>query len=202
MLTLYHAPRSRSSSIVWLLEELETPYKIEIVPIVYGNGQGAPAPESYRKIQPHKKVPAIDHDGVIVHECAAIALYLADAFPRTGLAPKIGEPMRGPYVTWLAYWAGPLNDIPTAHFRGWDKEGQPPTGFGNFDDLVDYMKSTLQKHSYIAGDRFTAADVLVGAAVDFYSGMGILPKDKVFEDYQKRLAERPAKARGAAKDNG
>src|SRR5262245_363603 len=193
MITLYHAPRSRSSSIVWLLEELQTPYQIEIVPIVYGNGQGAPAPESYRKIHPHKKVPAIDHDGVIVHECAAVTLYLADAFPKKGLAPAIGDPMRGPYVTWLAYWAGPLNAIPTAHFRGWDKEGQPPTGFGSMDDLVNYMKSTLQKHPYIAGDRFTAADVLVGAAVDFYKGMGILPSDKVFDDYQKRLSERPAK---------
>jgi len=202
MLTLYHAPRSRSSSIVWLLEELETPYKIEIVPIVYGNGQGAPAPESYRRIHPHKKVPAIDHDGVIVHECAAVTLYLADAFPKKGLAPAIGDPMRGPYVTWLAYWAGPLNAVPTAHFRGWDKDGQPPTGFGSMDDLVSYMKTTLQKHPYIAGDRFTAADVLVGAAVDFYDGMGILPKDKVFADYAKRLSERPAKARAEAKDNG
>lgn len=202
MITLYHAPRSRSSSIVWLLEELETPYKIEIVPIVYGNGQGAPAPESYRRIHPHKKVPAIDHDGVIVHECAAVTLYLADAFPKKGLAPAIGDPMRGPYVTWLAYWAGPLNTVPTAHFRGWDKDGQPPTGFGSMDDLVSYMKTTLQKHPYIAGDRFTAADVLVGAAVDFYDGMGILPKDKVFADYAKRLSERPAKARAEAKDNG
>jgi glutathione S-transferase len=202
MITLYHAPRSRSSSIVWLLEELQTPYQIEIVPIVYGNGQGAPAPESYRKIHPHKKVPAIDHDGVIVHECAAITLYLADAFPKAGLAPAIGDPRRGPYVTWLAYWAGPLNAIPTAHFRGWDKDGEPSTGFGTFNEMIDYMGSTLEKHPYIAGDKFTAADILVGAAVDFYAGTGILPKRKVFEDYAKRLAERPAKARATAKDNG
>jgi glutathione S-transferase len=202
MITLYHAPRSRSSSMVWLLEELETPYKIELVPIVYGNGQGAVAPESYRKIHPHRKVPAIDHDGVIVHECAAITLYLADAFPKKGLAPTIGDPRRGPYVTWLAYWAGPMNDISAARFRGWDKEGQPATGFGSFGDMQNFLTATLDKHPYIVGDKFTAADVLVGGAVEFFYGGGLLAKRAVLDDYLKRLSERPARARALAKDNG
>src|ERR1700690_1991327 len=109
MLTLYHAPRSRSSSIVWLLEEIGAPYKIALTPIIYGNGQGAHAPESYRAIHPHKKVPAIDHDGTIVFECAAIAAYLPDAFPDSGLAPPIGDRARGKYYTLLAYWAGVMN---------------------------------------------------------------------------------------------
>ena len=199
MITLYHAPRSRSSSIVWLLEELETPYSIELVPIVYGNGQGAAAPESYRRIHPHKKVPAIDHDGVLVHECAAIALYLADAFPKAGLAPPIGDPRRGPYVTWLAYWAGPMNAISTARFRGWDKEA---TGLGTFEDMETFMVRTLEAHPYIVGEKFTAADVLVGGALDFFVGGGLLEKRKVYEDYMKRLSERPAKARAQQKDNG
>ena len=202
MITLYHAPRSRSSSIVRLLEELQTPYKIEITPIVYGNGQGAPAPESYRRIHPHKKVPAIDHDGVIVHECAAVVLYLADAFPKTGLAPAIADPRRGPYVTWLAYWAGPMNAIAAARFQGWDKDAAAPTGFGTFEDMEKFMADTLEGHPYIVGDSFTAADVLVGAAVDFFTHSGLLPKRKVFEEYSKRLAARPARERALAKENG
>jgi glutathione S-transferase len=201
MITLYHAPRSRSSSILWLLEELQTPYQIEIVPIVYGNGQGTPAPDSYRRIHPHKKVPAIDHDGVIVHECAAIALYLADAFPKAGLAPAIGDPRRGPYVTWLAYWAGPMNSIVTARFRGWDKEGAA-TGFGTFEDMESFMASTLEAHPFVAGDKFSAADVLVGGAIEFFMQGGVLSKRKTFEDYLQRLSERPAKARALTKDNG
>jgi glutathione S-transferase len=202
MITLYHAPRSRSSSIVWLLEELEVPYQIEITPIVYGNGQGTPAPESYRRIHPHKKVPAIDHDGVIVHECAGVALYLADAFPKAKLAPPIGDPRRGPYVTWLAYWAGPMNSIVAARFQGWDKDSSRPTGFGTFEDMENYMASTLEKRPYIVGDSFTAADVLVGGAVEFFSQAGVLGKRKIFEDYVQRLSKRPARERALAKDNG
>lgn len=202
MITLYHAPRSRSSAIIWLLEELQTPYKIEITPIVYGNGQGAHAPESYRRIHPHKKVPTIDHDGVIVHECAAVTLYLADAFPKAGLAPAIGDPRRGPYVTWLAYWAGPMNSIAAARFQGWDKDPATPTGFGTFEDMESYMTSTLDAHPYIVDNSFTAADVLVGAAVDFFMQGGVLQKRKVFEEYSKRLAARPARERALKKENG
>lgn len=199
MITLYHAPRSRSSSMIWLLEELGEPYTIEIVPIVYGNGQGAPAPESYRRIHPHKKVPAIDHDGTIVFECAAITLYLADALPKAKLAPPIGDPRRGPYATWLAYWAGPMNAIATARFRGWDKDG--PSGFGTFDEMETFMADTLGAHPFVIGDSFTAADVLVGGAVGFFNG-SLLPQRKVYDDYLARLEARPAWQRAQEKDSG
>jgi glutathione S-transferase len=199
MITLYHAPRSRSSSIVWLLEELGEPYKIEITPIVYGDGHGEHAPDSYRRIHPHKKVPAIDHDGSTVFECAAIALYLADAFPKAGLAPAIGDKRRAPYVTWLAYWAGVMNPVATAKFRGWDKDSS--TGFGAFEDMERFLVSTLEAHPYIVGDQFTAADILVGGAVEFFKTTLLSPR-KVYDEYVARLAARPARQRALARDNG
>jgi len=97
MLKFYHAPWSRSSNVLWLMEELGVPYEIEQVDIRAG------VPESYRAIQPNKKVPAISHDGVIITERAAISIYLADAFPQAGLAPKIGDKDRAAYLTWLVY---------------------------------------------------------------------------------------------------
>ena len=97
MITLYHAPRSRSSSILWLLEELGAPYKVALTPIVYGDGRGTPAPESYRAVHPHKKVPAIDDDGKPVFESSAIVLYLADKFSLGNLAPKLDDPRRAAY---------------------------------------------------------------------------------------------------------
>ena len=99
MLTFYHAPWSRSSGVFWLLEELGVDYSLEIVDI---RAKGGVA-ESYRAIQPNKKVPAIVHDGVTVTERAAICIHLADAFPEAGLAPAIGDPRRGPYLTWMVY---------------------------------------------------------------------------------------------------
>lgn len=201
MITLYHAPRSRSSGIVWLLEELGEPYKIELTPIVYGGGNGTPAPESYRRIHPHKKVPAIDHDGTIVFESAAIACYLADAFPKAKLAPPPGDKARGPYFTWIAYSAGTMNPIVAARFQGWDKSTSP-TGFGTFDDMETFLVKTLEAHPYIAGENFTAADILIGGAVEFLNSVSILPARKVYDDYVARLSARPARQRALAKDNG
>ena len=100
MLTLYHAPQSRSSRIVWLLEELEAPYALHITDIPRMDGSGKPDPSNPH---PDKKVPAIVDDGVLVTESAAICLYLTDKFPAKGIGPVVGDPLRGPYLTWLAY---------------------------------------------------------------------------------------------------
>ena len=201
MITLYHAPHSRSSMIVWLLEELGQPYKIELTPIVYGNGTGGPAPESYRAIHPHRKVPAIDHDGVKVFECAGIAAYVADRFPQANLAPKVDDPKRGLYASLMAYWAGPLNAIPTAPMSGWDKD--KPTGFGSFAEMEAYLdKLVAEADPWILGKQFSAADVLYAAALNFYMMFDLLPKKPVYVDYAARANERPAAKRAQAKDNG
>ena len=96
MLKFYHAPWSRSSGMLWLLEELGVDYDL-ILPDIRAEGG---APEDYRAVQPNKKVPAIDHDGTIVTERAAITIYLADVFTEAGLAPAIGDPARAKYLTW------------------------------------------------------------------------------------------------------
>src|SRR6218665_1434488 len=98
MLKFYHAPWSCSSNVLWLMEELGQPYEVELIDIRAG------VPDAYRKIQPNKKVPAIAHDGVVVTERAAISIYLADAFPEAGLAPKIGDSARAAYLTWPGFW--------------------------------------------------------------------------------------------------
>jgi len=199
MITLYHAPRSRSSSIVWLLEELGIPYRIEITPIIYGDGRGTPAPESYRKIHPHKKVPAIDHDGKIVFESAAITLYLADRFSLGKLAPALDDPRRADYLTWIAYTVATVGPIIGARFRGWDTES--PTGFGTLEEMDACLGHTLEAHPYIVGDTFTAADTLVGGFVGFFKGT-FLPARQAYDDYVERLMARPARQRAQAKDNG
>ncbi|HTW35244.1 MAG TPA: glutathione S-transferase [Rhizomicrobium sp.] len=199
MITLYHAPRSRSSSILWLLEELGVPYKIALTPIVYGNGQGAPAPESYRAIHPHKKVPAIDDDGRPVFESAAIVLYLADKFSLGNLAPRLDDPRRAAYVTWVVYYSAGMSPIATARFQGWDSDNN--TGFGTMEDMETFLTKTLEAHPYIVGDSFTAADVLVGGAVRFFKS-NLLSDRKCYDDYIARLDARPALKRAQAKDNG
>ena len=106
MLTLVHAPRSRSSRFLWLLEEIGQPYDIQYVSIRRSDGSGALDPANPH---PHGKVPDLKDGGAtMVFEQTAIALYLADRFPDARLGPAIGDPARGEFLTMLAYYSGVL----------------------------------------------------------------------------------------------
>lgn len=196
MLTFYHAPHSRSFSVLWLLEELGQPYAMELVDI---RSEGGP-PESYRAIQPHRKVPAIVHDGTVVTERAAICLYLTERFPEARLAPAPGDADRAAFLTKLVYSDAVLDPvIATAiHKLRYDARG---FSFGSHADTVANLAKWLGEHPYAAGERFTAADTQLGAGIHF--GMtiaGVLPRLPVFEAYMGRMVERPALQRTMQKD--
>ena len=196
MLTFYHCPGTRSGSVHWLLEELGVPFETEIVPVQAEGG----APDSYRAIQPNKKVPAIVHDGVRVHERAAICIYLCDAFPAAGLAPPIGDARRGPYLSWLVYNDGVLDPVIAAKFGGWtyDKRG---VSFGAFDDMVANLNGALEKSPYLTGETFTAADLLLCGGLNFAVNFTkAIPATPAITGYLQRCMSRPAFARAVAKD--
>jgi glutathione S-transferase len=196
MLKFYHAPWSRSSGILWLLEELGTPYEIEMVDIRAEGG----VDEAYRAIQPNKKVPAIVHDGVVVTERAAITIHLADAFPQAGLAPVVGDASRARYLTMNVYCDSVLDPAISAHAQGFAYTGNQ-FSFGLFDDMVDYVERVLTQSPFAAGDRFTAADTQLGSAVGYTMHMlKALPPRPAFIDYLARVTGRPAYQRAQAKD--
>lgn len=196
MLTFYHAPWSRSAGVHWLLEELGMPYQTEIIDIRAENG----APESYRAIQPNKKVPAIVHDGTVVTERAAICLYLADTFTDPKLAPAVGEKGRATYLTWLVYSDLVFDPVIAAKAQGWIYESNN-FSFGAYEDMVQHLEKTLSERPYIAGEEFTAADTQIGSGVYFAINiLGVLPAKPAFREYLSRLQERPAFQRSAAKD--
>ncbi len=148
MLTFYDAPWSRGSSIFWLLEEVGVPYEMKLIDIRAPGG----VPEEYRSIQPNKKVPAIVHDGTVVTERAAIALYLTETFPEARLAPKPGDPMRAPFLSWLVYSDAVFDPVLAVRTHGW--EYVPSRfSFGSYDDMVRHLEKTLSSRPYIAGDR-------------------------------------------------
>ena len=196
MLKFYHAPWSRAFGVLWLLEELGEPYELEIVDIRAKNG----APESYRAIQPNKKVPAIIHDGTIVTERAAINIYLGDAFPQAGLAPAIGDPMRAPYLTWLVYCDSVLDPAVAARVHGLSYSSNDYS-FGLFEDMVENVDRHLQKNEYAAGSRFTAEDTHLGSSIAFTMNvLKALPQRPAFVDYLARVTARDAYKRAQAKD--
>src|SRR5262249_13017170 len=115
MLTIHHAPQSRSSRILWLLEEVGATYTLALTHIPRPDGSGAPDPGNPH---PDKKVPALVDDGTLVTESAAIVLYLTDKFPGAGVGPTVGDPLRGCYLSWLAYYAGVMEPIATLEVAG------------------------------------------------------------------------------------
>lgn len=196
MLIFHHAPWSRSSAIFWLIEELGIDHRMELVDIRAPGG----APEEYRAIQPNKKVPAIVHDGVTVTERAAIAIHLADAFPHAGLAPAIGDPARGPYLSWLVYCDAVFDPAVAARAHGLAYRSNDYS-FGLFEDLVSNLERRLSAHPYAAGDRFTAADTQLASAMHFtMKVMTVLPSLPVFEAYVARATDRPAWRKVQARD--
>jgi glutathione S-transferase len=191
MLKFYFAPWSRAAGVLWLLEEIGAPYQIETVNIRAEGG----VPESYRAIQPNKKVPAIDHDGTIVTERAAICLYLTEQFPDAKLAPAIGDPARAAFLTWLVYCDSVFDPALAARAQGWSYQGSA-FSFGSFDDMVANVERTLSSRSFAAGETFTAADTQLASGI--YFGIEILkalPDRPVFRRYLERACGRPAFAR-------
>lgn len=197
-LTLVHSPRTRSSSFLWLLEELEAPYDLKVVSIRRGDGSGGLDPDNPH---PHGKVPALVHDGALVHEQVAIALYLTDLFPKNGLGPVVGDPKRGPYLTWLAYYAG----VAEPSFMSAFMKAEVPRGAAGWvavDEMMAHIAGTLGKQPYLLGDKFSAADILFGGTFNLFAQSPILPKSDVIEAYAARCISRPAHRRAMERDGG
>lgn len=198
MLTLIHAPQSRSSGFLWLLEEIGAPYEIQYVSIRRGGGSGALDPANPH---PHGKVPLLKDGVSIIFEQTAIALYLADKFPDARLGPTIDDPKRGEFLTMLAYYSGVIEPAFTSKFM---KVAVPrgTAGWVDSDEAMDFVNARLGAQPYIAGETFTVADVLYAGAFALFmvSPMLAEKKTKALADYVARCISRPARARAAAKD--
>lgn len=192
MLTLYHAPRTRSSRILWLLEELNAPYEVKRVSIVYRmQNTGAPDPENPH---PDKQVPALAHDGTLITESIAIAIYLADLFPTAGLAPALHDEARGPYLTWMVWYIAVVEPALFAAFTRREDEAAQ----AGWAKVVARVEETLARGPYLLGSRFTAADVIYASTFEWLQSM--MPLSAPLAAYVERTAERPAAQRAKAKD--
>jgi glutathione S-transferase len=186
-LVFYTNPMSRSGIVHWMLEELGVPYRSEV--LQYGTTMKAPA---YLAINPMGKVPAIKHGEVIVTEAAAICAYLADAFPEAGLAPPLGE--RGAYYRWLFFGAGPVEAAVSNRACGFQptREQEMQVGYGSLAAVLDTLTQAVAGRRYIAGDRFSAADVYIGSLIGWGMRFGSVDKRPEFEAYWAGLKDRPA----------
>lgn len=187
-LTFYTNPMSRGRIARWMLEESGAEY--ETVVLEWG---GSIKSEEYLAINPMGKVPAIKHGEVVVTEAAAICAYLASAFPEAGLAPNEAE--RGAYYRWLFFAAGPLEAALTNKTFGWIAQGEQTSmvGYGSVELVLDAIAQHLKLNDYVAGNRFTAADVYVSSQLAWgMRGMETIEPREVYERYVERTHAREA----------
>ncbi|MDP3846778.1 MAG: glutathione S-transferase [Pseudomonas sp.] len=196
LLTLHHCPNTRSSGALTLLTELGAPYQLHVMNMQAGEQRQA----AYLAINPLGKVPALTHGDALITEQGAIFIYLADLFPQAGLAPAIGDPLRGPYLRWLVYYGSSFE--PAVIDRAQKREPAPATmsPYGDFDSMLEVLVAQLRKGPYLLGETFSAADVLWGNALSWTTQFGLVPPLPEINAYIERITSRPAFVRSAAKD--
>lgn len=187
-LTLYHAPRTRSSGVRVLLEELGVPYTLHQLDLKAQEQKS----DDYLAVNPLGKVPAITHNGAVVTEAVAIYLYLADAFPQKGLAPAIGDPLRGPYLRWLAIYGSAFEPAMVDRAQKRVPESLPMSPYGTYEEIVKLVRGQLAKGPYLFGERFTAADVLWGSALHWMTSFGLIEATPEIAAYVAKVTQRPS----------
>jgi len=201
-MTLYHYPQSRSFRPRWLLEELGVPYQVVRVDLPAGEHK---RPE-YLKINPNGAVPALVDGELVLFESAAICQYLADKVPEKRLVPALGTPARGLYYQWMHYaMAGlepPILDIFMHTMRRAEAERIPAVAEEARTLLaarLDVMERALAGRTFILGEEFSAADVMLGSMLGWARAMRILGDERPnVNAYVARLTHRPAFRRASA----
>ena len=195
-LTLYYAPGTRAMRIAFLLEELGVAYERRLVDLAAGEQRTA----AYRQVHPMGLVPALADGSTVVFETGAIALYLADRFPERGLAPPPHSPQRAPYYQWVMF---AVSTLEPALAEVWHllQRPVPARDAALLDDArqrVDAAAAVLAgglRGPWLLGERFTAADAIVGAMLVWAGSMALLGRHAALSDYAARIQARPAFAR-------
>lgn len=195
-ITLYHGPPSRSSIALWMLEELGEPYELEVLNLKAGDHLKA----AYLAVNPMGKVPTLLDEGAAITEVAAICCHLADKYPRAGLAPAISDRLRGPYLKWLFWGPSCLEPAVIDHHLKRAPGPRAMMGWIDYETTMDVLDRALADGPFLLGNRFTAADVVIGAGVNWGLMFGTVQPRRNFTAYAERLRARPAMQRQIAKD--
>ena len=195
--TLFYTPRTRSLGPLILLEELGVPYHLEVL----DRGRAEHRAPAFLAVNPLGKVPVLrDATGAIVTEQVAIMLHLADLFPAAGLAPAVGDPLRGPYLRWMVFYAATFEPAVVDRASNRDPGPRAMSPYGDFDAMLETLVGAITPGPYVLGARFSAADVLWGTALAWTTAVKLLPDRPEITAYVQRIGSRPAANRARAKD--
>jgi glutathione S-transferase len=199
-LTFFHSPNTRSGGTLIMLEELGAKEGTDYTLHLLNQKAGQQRQPAYLAVNPMGKVPAILHGSTLVTEQAAVYMYLAELFPKAGLAPQIGDTLRGAYLRWMVFYGSCCE--PAVVDRAQKHPPVPPSmcPYGDFDTMLGTVTGQLAQGPYLLGEKFTAADVLWGTALSWITMFKLIPELPVIKAYVDRVNARPAVMRARAKD--
>ncbi len=185
---LFWCPQTRAVRALWMLEEMGI--KFERVRIDIRDASKPRDPE-FALASPMGKVPALADGEARLADTAAICLYLADRYPKTGLAPTADDPLRARYLWWMVFTPGVIEPAMSEKFAG-TAPNRVRSGWGDFDLMIETFEKGLKPGPWILGEKFSAADVMLGSSAVFMRQFGMLPKNPSIEAYADRCLARPA----------
>ncbi|GBU18445.1 MULTISPECIES: glutathione S-transferase [Methylobacterium] len=194
--TFYHAPRTRASGVLTLLEELGADYELRTLDMKAGTHRA----RDFLSVNPLGKVPAIVHGDAVVTEQAAIYIYLADLYPEAKLSPALDDPLRGPYLRWLVLYGSSFEPAIVDRAMERDPGPQAMSPYGSYDAVMDLLTAQLRKGPYLFGKRFTAADILWATALAWTTQFKLVPPNLELLRYVERFRTRSAVVRAEAID--
>lgn len=193
---LYWAPQSRAITALWMLEEAGVPYERALIDI----RTGAQASPSFAAINPMMKVPALEDGDLKVAETGAILAYVAERVPEAALAPPVSDARRGDYLRWLFF--GPMIEAAITQKATGLEMATSSAGWGSHERVIDVLEAGVARDTWLLGDRFSAADVMVGSSLRYGLLFKLIEPRPALGAYVERCLARPAFQRALVLGNG
>jgi glutathione S-transferase len=192
LVRLYHVPGTRSSRVLWLLEEIGAPYELTVM-----TREERQTPEHLRR-HPLGRVPVLEDDDGFVFESAALCLHLADLHPDAQLIAPLGTHERALAYQWTVFAMTELEPAIIEVRRSDADPARAEAGAERFQAAARAVERALEGHDYLVGDRFSVADLVCGAVLVFGKSAGLTDNLPNITGYLTRLEARPARIRAAS----
>ena len=203
MMTVYGYPRSRSTRVLWTLEEAGAEYEFVSVDLAAGAGRKPP----FVDLNPGGKVPLLMDAGMVLTESPAICTYIADRFPEAGLVPAPRSPERAHYDRWCFFVATELEQplwTLVKHRLALPEKyrvaAMADTARWEFSVAARVLSAGLGDNDFLLGERFTVADILAGQTLAWARAEKLPLETSRLEDYAHRVLERPALERARRRE--
>jgi glutathione S-transferase len=193
MLTVYHLEQSRSGRVIWLAEELGIEYTVE----TFKRTPEFLPPAEYKAVHPLGRSPVIKDGELVLAESGAIFEYLLERYGNDRLVPERHSSAYVQYLFWFHFAEGSMSPHHLALWAIDLADGRDrPVWQSMVESLakdIRYVESVLAQQPFLAGEEFTACDILMCLALRAPQQFQMnLPAHPHIDAYLKRLAERQA----------